>query len=72
MNSVQQLAKAIADAVKKAKNGGVAVETVYFGGFVTVNGRQYPAEVIVPILVRDGQRVFVQISAGDDKAYIIG
>lgn len=72
MNSVQRLAKAIADAVKKAENGGVAMETVYFGGFVTVNGRQYPAEVIVPIFVHDGQRVFVQISAGDDKAYIIG
>ena len=70
--SVKQLANLLSKAVKTAKSGGVAAAGVVFGNMVTVNGRAYAYEVIVPIIVRDGQRVVAQISAGDNKAYIIG
>lgn len=70
--SVKRLANLLSTAVKTAKSGGVAAAGVVSGNMVTVNGRAYEYEVIVPIIVRDGQRVIAQVSAGDNKAYIIG
>lgn len=72
MGAVQHLADLLKNAVTEARNGGVAARGIVTGNLVTVQGRTYAYEVIVPITVRDGQRVVVQVSAWDNKAYIIG
>ena len=70
--SVQSLAALIGKAVQEARNGGIAKLGVYSDGSVIVDGRQLSCKVIVPIVVQDGQKVYVQVSSGDNVAYIIG
>ena len=70
--SVQSLAALIGKAVEEARNGGIAKLGVYNDGSVVVDGRQLACKVIVPMSVQDGQKVYVQVSAGDSVAYIIG
>ena len=72
MNNIEKLAQTLGTAVKEARNGGIAQSAIYNDGQVIVNGRVYETEIIVPIIVQTGQKVYVQISAGDKKAYIIG
>lgn len=72
MDGINNLCGVIQNAVKIAKSGGIAQAGVYNDGSVTVNGKVWTAEVIVPMTPYNGQKVFVQISAGDNKAYIIG
>lgn len=69
---IQRLANIIGKAVNEARNGGIAQAAIYNAGQVIVNGKSMDAEIIVPIDVIDGQKVFVQVSANDNKAYIIG
>jgi hypothetical protein len=73
MSNVEKLSKLVSDIVNTAKNGGIAVAAVYMGdNKVMVKGREMVSETIVPITVLQGQRVIVQVSANDNKAYIIG
>lgn len=72
MDGINNLCGVIQKAVKIAKSGGIAQSGVYNNGSVTVNGKVWTAEVIVPMTPYNGQKVFVQISAGDNKAYVIG
>ena len=70
--SIQKLADYLANAVQTAKSGGIAAQGIYSAGSVIVEGKTYRAKIIVPINVYNGQRVYVQVSAGDNMAYIIG
>ena len=73
MSNVEKLSKLVSDIVNTSKNGGIAVAAVYMGdNKVMVKGREMVSETIVPITVLQGQRVIVQVSANDNKAYIIG
>lgn len=73
MSNVEKLSKLVSDIIKKAKNGGIAEAAVYMGdNKVMVRGVEMASETIVPITVLQGQRVIVQVSANDNKAYIIG
>ena len=69
---MQKLADFLGKAVQKARDGGIATEGVWSDGSVIINGRIYTAEVVVPLILQDGQRVVVQRNAGDDKVYVIG
>lgn len=69
---VQGLADKLKKAVDIARNGGIAKAAIYSGGSVVVDGKLMTAKIIVPITVQDGQKVYVQVSAGDNVAYVIG
>ncbi len=71
-SNIEKLATLLKDAVNEARNGGVATEATYMGGTVIIDGVMYETEIIVPITVVDGQHVWVQRNAGNNKAYIIG
>lgn len=72
MDGINKLCSILQNVVEITRNGGIAQEAVYSDGSVTVNGKVMTAKVIVPITPYNGQRVFVQVSAGDNVAYIIG
>lgn len=73
MDYVGLLTDRMAEILNYAQNAGKAKSAIWLGNnSVQVNGQIMNAKVICPITPLTGQTVYVQISTGDNVAYVVG
>lgn len=73
MDYIEMLADKMSSILQYAQNAGKAQSATWLGNnSVQVNSKIMNAKVICPMTPITGQTVYVQISTGDNIAYVVG